>query len=39
MFCSARVQFDPDSPDSPGGRGYGVVRLNQIAVDHLLGAR
>jgi len=26
-------------PDSPGGRGYGFVRLNQLAADHLLGAR
>ena len=33
---SAYEQFDLDSP---GGRGYGFVRLNQLAVDHLLGAR
>jgi xylose isomerase len=33
---TAYEQFDPDSP---GRRGYGFVRLNQLAVDHLLGAR
>ena len=33
---AAYEEFDPDSP---GGRGYGFVRLNQLAVDHLLGAR
>jgi xylose isomerase len=33
---TAYEEFDPDSP---GSRGYGFVRLNQLAVDHLLGAR
>jgi len=33
---TAYEEFDPDSP---GVRGYGFVRLNQLAVDHLLGAR
>jgi xylose isomerase len=33
---SAYEQYDPDAA---GQRGYGFVKLNQLAVDHLLGAR
>ncbi len=33
---SASSAFDPDRA---GARGYGFVRLNQLAVEHLLGAR
>ena len=33
---TAYEEFDPEPP---GDRGYGFVRLNQLAVDHLLGAR
>jgi xylose isomerase len=33
---SAYENFDPDVP---GTRGYGFVRLNQLAVEHVLGAR
>jgi xylose isomerase len=33
---TAYAEFDSESP---GGRGYGFVRLNQLAVDHLLGSR
>jgi xylose isomerase len=33
---TAYEEFDPESP---GRRGYGFVRLNQLGVDHLLGAR
>ena len=40
----ADLRSDPSSyeefdPDGPGARGYGFVRLNQLAIDHLLGAR
>jgi len=34
--ASAFEQFDPDAAAQ---RGYGFVRLNQLAVEHLLGAR
>ncbi len=30
------VRFDPDTA---GQRGYGFVRLNQLALEHLLGGR
>ncbi len=31
--------FEDFDADSAGTRGYGFVRLNQLAIDHLLGAR
>jgi len=31
--------FEDFDPDEVGRRGFGFVRLNQLAVDHLLGAR
>jgi xylose isomerase len=31
--------FEDFDPDAVGARGYGFVRLNQLAVEHLLGAR
>jgi xylose isomerase len=34
-----RTAFEDFDPDAAGRRGYGFVRLNQLAVDHLLGAR
>jgi xylose isomerase len=33
---SAYEQFDPDVA---GARGYGFVHLNQLAIEHILGAR
>jgi xylose isomerase len=34
-----RSAFEDFDPDAVGARGYGVVRLNQLALEHLLGAR
>jgi xylose isomerase len=34
-----RSAFEDFDPDATGARGYGFVRLNQLALDHLLGAR
>lgn len=34
-----RTAFEDADPKSLGERGYGFVRLNQLALDHLLGAR
>jgi xylose isomerase len=34
-----RASFEDYDPDTVGRRGYGFVRLNQLAVDHLLRAR
>ena len=34
-----RSAFEDFTPDAPGGRGYGFVRLHQLAVEHLIGAR
>jgi xylose isomerase len=34
-----RSTFEDFDPDAVGQRGYGYVRLNQIAIDHLLRAR
>jgi xylose isomerase len=34
-----RSAFEDYDPDSAGRRGYGFVRLNQLAVEHVLGAR
>ena len=31
--------FEDYDPDAAGARGYGFVRLNQLAIEHLLGAR
>jgi xylose isomerase len=31
--------FEDFDPEAAGARGYGFVRLNQLALDHLLGAR
>jgi xylose isomerase len=40
----ADLRADPSSftgfdPDAAGQRGYGFVQLNQLALEHLLGAR
>jgi xylose isomerase len=40
----AELRADPASftdfdPDTAGERGYGFVRLNQLALEHLVGAR
>jgi len=34
-----RSAFEDFDPDTAGERNYGFVRLNQLAIDHLLGAR
>ncbi|MFC7545770.1 xylose isomerase [Plantactinospora sp. GCM10030261] len=34
-----RSSFEEFDADAAGARGYGFVRLNQLAVEHLLGAR
>jgi xylose isomerase len=34
-----RSAYEDFDPDAAGARGYGFVRLNQLAVEHLLGAR
>jgi xylose isomerase len=34
-----RSAYEDFDPDVPGARGYGFVRLNQLAVEHVLGAR
>ncbi|SCL18349.1 xylose isomerase [Micromonospora nigra] len=34
-----RAAFEDFDPDAAAARGYGFVRLNQLAVEHLLGAR
>ena len=34
-----RSAFEDFDPDTVGARGYGFVRLNQLALEHLLGAR
>ncbi|GAA4580416.1 xylose isomerase [Micromonospora coerulea] len=34
-----RAAFEEFDPDAAGARGFGFVRLNQLAVEHLLGAR
>ncbi len=34
-----RSAWEDYDPDAVGARGYGFVRLNQLAVDHLTGAR
>ncbi|MEZ5115886.1 MAG: xylose isomerase [Candidatus Nanopelagicales bacterium] len=34
-----RSAFEEFDPDAVGAEGYGFVRLNQLAVEHLLGAR
>jgi xylose isomerase len=34
-----RKAFEDFDPDTVGARGYGFVRLNQLAVEHVLGAR
>ncbi|MFG1951063.1 xylose isomerase [Micromonospora sp. NPDC048830] len=34
-----RSAFEDFDPDAAGARGFGFVRLNQLAVEHLLGAR
>ncbi|SHK90534.1 xylose isomerase [Pseudonocardia thermophila] len=34
-----RSTFEDYDPDEAGERGYGYVRLNQLAVEHLMGAR
>jgi xylose isomerase len=34
-----RSAFEDYDPDAAAQRGYGYVRLNQLAVEHVLGAR
>jgi xylose isomerase len=34
-----RSAFEDYDPEAAGARGYGVARLNQLAVEHVLGAR
>jgi len=34
-----RAAFEDFEPDAVGARGYGFVRLNQLALEHLIGAR
>ncbi|NES28885.1 xylose isomerase [Micromonospora terminaliae] len=34
-----RTAFEEFDPEAAGAQGYGFVRLNQLAVEHLLGAR
>ena len=33
------ASFENYDPDRAGERGYGFVRLNQLAIEHVLGAR
>jgi xylose isomerase len=37
-LLSDRSAFEDFDPDAVGARGYGFVRLNQLAIDHLLRA-
>jgi xylose isomerase len=34
-----RSAFEDFDPDAVGERGYGYVHLNQLAIEHLMGAR
>ena len=34
-----RSAFEDFDPDVAASRGYGFVRLNQLAIEHLMGAR
>jgi xylose isomerase len=34
-----RSAFEQYDVDGPGERGYGFIHLNQLALEHLLGAR
>ncbi|MEQ3549149.1 xylose isomerase [Pseudonocardia nematodicida] len=34
-----RASYEDFDPDAPGRRGYGFVRLHQLALEHLTGAR
>ena len=34
-----RTAFEDFNADAVGEKGYGFVRLNQLALEHLLGAR
>ena len=34
-----RSAFEDFDPEVPGARGYGFVTLNQLAIEHLMGAR
>jgi xylose isomerase len=38
-FLGDRSAFEDFDVDAAGGRGYGFVRLHQLAIEHLLGAR
>ncbi|MBE7189819.1 xylose isomerase [Jatrophihabitans endophyticus] len=38
-FLADRSAFDDFDPEAAADRGYGFVRLNQLAMEHLLGAR
>jgi xylose isomerase len=38
-LAADRSAFEDYDPDKAGERGYGFVRLNQLALEHLLGAR
>ena len=39
QFLGDRSTFEDFDPETTGARGYGFVRLNQLAMEHLLGAR
>jgi xylose isomerase len=38
-FLADRSAFEDFRADETGERGYGFVRLSQLALEHLLGAR
>jgi xylose isomerase len=38
-LCADATAFEDFDADAAGARGYGFVRLNQLAIEHLLGAR
>ena len=38
-LLAGRTAFEYFDPDATAQRGYGFVRLNQLALEHLMGAR
>jgi xylose isomerase len=38
-FAADHAAFEDVDPDAVAARGFGFVKLNQLAIDHLLGAR
>ena len=38
-FLADKSSFETYDAEAGAARGYGMVRLNQLAIEHLLGAR